>query len=377
MNTNIRENDIFIFDALEGMTLSRDIVTSTGHLVAAKDTSLTMEMIGKISDYNILKIYVYDETKSEPEKKPEKKGPMITLPEIQEQISYYEKVKKSQNFKRFNKTFLNGLSDLKTNVNDVVLNHAPIDTEALLKSTEKIMQECTNSLQIFDMLHCMRDIDDLTYVHCINVAIIASIIGKWLNYSEEDIKVLTLCGLLHDIGKLSVPNEILTKPDRLTANEYAIMKEHVKMGYQIVKNADIDERVKSAVLLHHEKCDGSGYPMKLKSKDIPDFTKIITIADIYDAMTAQRVYRSALCPFHVVRDMEYDAFTKFDPKFIIPFLKNVVTSYLGNQVRLSDGRKGEVVLINDQALSRPVVKCGDDVFVDLSKERYIEIVAVL
>lgn len=374
MNNNIQENNIFIFDAAEGMVLSRDVITSTGHLIAAKDTSLTFEMIGKISDYNILKIYVYDE--SEPEESVTK-GPLITLPEIQEQISYYEKVKQSQNFEHFNQTFLDGLSDLKTNMNDVIMNNSAIDTDALIKSTEKILNEWTNTLQIFDMLHCMRDMDDSTYVHCINVAIIASIIGKWLNYSEEDIKVLTLCGLLHDIGKLVVPNEILTKPDRLTANEYAIMKEHVKMGYQIIKNSNLDERVKSAVLLHHEKCDGSGYPMKLKSKDIPDFTKIITIADIYDAMTAQRVYRSALCPFHVVRDMENDAFTKFDPKFIVPFLRNVVTSYLGNQVRLSDGRKGEVVLINEHSLSRPVVKCGDDVFIDLSKERYIEIVAVI
>ena len=96
--------------------------------------------------------------------------------------------------------------------------------------------------------------------------------------------MLTLCGILHDIGKLLVPNEILSKPDRLTANEYAIIKEHVNLGYQIVKDADIDERVKSAILLHHEKCDGSGYPMGLKSEDIPDFAKIITSADIYDCL---------------------------------------------------------------------------------------------
>lgn len=127
----------------------------------------------------------------------------------------------------------------------------------------------------------------------------------------------------------------------------------------------------------HEKCDGSGYPMGLKSEDIPDFAKIITIADIYDAMTSSRIYRKALCPFHVVRDMEQDAFTKFDPKFSLPFLKNVATSYIGNNVKLSDGRTGEVVLINEHALSRPIVKCEGNEFVDLSKERNLEIVAVL
>ena len=335
MSDNTQEKNIFIFDAAEGMVLSQDIMTSTGHLIAAKDTVLTLDMIAKISEYNVLKINVYEEAAAQPEQ-----------PEVLEQMTYYEKIKQSQNFEHFNETFIDGINDLKTELNDIVINHETIDTTALLKNTEKILAEYTNTLQIFDMLHCMRDMDDLTYVHCINVAIIASILGKWLGYSEEDVKVLTLCGILHDIGKLLVPNEILSKPDRLTANEYAIIKEHVNLGYQIVKDADIDERVKSAILLHHEKCDGSGYPMGLKSEDIPDFAKIITIADIYDAMTSSRIYRKALCPFHVVRDMEQDAFTKFDPKFSLPFLKNVATSYIGNNVKLSDGRTGEVVLTN-------------------------------
>lgn len=368
INDNVQEKNIFIFDAAEGMVLSQDIITSTGHLVAAKDATLTLDMIAKISDYNILKINVYEEDKKT--SKPEK-------PQDIEQMSYYEKVKKSQTFEKFNQTFIDGINDLKSNLNDVVIGHAPIDTVALLKSTEKILSEYTNTLQVFDMLHCMRDFDDLTYVHCINVAIIASIIGKWLHYPQEEIKVLTLCGILHDIGKLLVPNEILTKPDRLTANEYAIMKEHVNLGYQIVKDADIDERIKSAILLHHEKCDGSGYPMGLTRDKIPDFAKIITIADIYDAMTASRVYRHALCPFSVVKEMENDAFTKFDPAFILPFLKNVVTSYLGNNVKLSDGRTGEVVMLNEHAIARPIVRCGKDEFVDLSKKQGLEIVAVL
>ena len=266
MSDNTQEKNIFIFDAAEGMVLSQDIMTSTGHLIAAKDTVLTLDMIAKISEYNVLKINVYEEAAAQPEQ-----------PEVLEQMTYYEKIKQSQNFEHFNETFIDGINDLKTELNDIVINHETIDTTALLKNTEKILAEYTNTLQIFDMLHCMRDMDDLTYVHCINVAIIASILGKWLGYSEEDVKVLTLCGILHDIGKLLVPNEILSKPDRLTANEYAIIKEHVNLGYQIVKDADIDERVKSAILLHHEKCDGSGYPMGLKSEDIPDFAKIILL----------------------------------------------------------------------------------------------------
>jgi putative nucleotidyltransferase with HDIG domain len=361
------EKAVFIFDAAEGMVLSKDVISSDGHLIAAKDTTLTLDIISKISERNILEITIYDEVVSE----------SLLKTADSEQFTYYEKVRNSKIFQKFNRTYLDNIDEVKDSLNDIVMNNAHIVPEKLLEGTSAILKEYTNSLQVFDMLHSMREFDDLTYVHCVNVAIIASIIGKWKNLPQEDIDVLTLCGLLHDIGKLLVPNEILTKPDRLTANEYAIMKEHVNLGYQIVKDEDIDDRIKSAVLLHHEKCDGSGYPFGLKSENIPAFAKIITLADIYDAMTATRVYREALCPFTVIRTLEEDAFTKFDPSFSIPFLKNVGSSYIGNSVRLSDGRLGEVVMLNERSLGRPVVRCEDDQFIDLSANHNIEITAIL
>ena len=364
---NLPEKTVFVFDATEGMVLSKDVINSDGRLIAPASTVLTLDIISRISGYNILEISVYEKRKEAPHENVAYK----------EQMTYYEKVKDSDNFKNFSKTFLEGTNELESNLKNIVLNNSQIDTDSLLNNTSKILSECNNTLLAFDMLHCMRDIDDLTYVHSMNVAIIASVIGKWLKYSEDDIKVITLCGILHDIGKLLVPKEILTKPDRLTANEYAIMKEHVNLGYQIVKEADIDDRIKSAVLLHHEKCDGSGYPFGLKSSDISDFAKIITIADIYDAMTCNRIYRHAICPFSVIKSMEEDAFTKFDPAFIIPFLKNVASSYIGNNAKLSDGRTGEVVMINGHAIARPIIRCGNNEFVDLSKNPNIQITAII
>ena len=154
------------------------------------------------------------------------------------------------------------------------------------------------------------------------------------------------------------------------------MKQHVNLGYEKLKNQNIDMRVKEACLLHHEKCDGTGYPFGLKSKDIPAVAKIIAVADVYDAMTAARVYRGALCPFEVIKIMYNDAFTKFDPVYILPFLKNVASSYIHNDVRLSDGRKGKVILINDNALHLPVVQCGDE-FVDLSRSHGLSVSAII
>lgn len=365
LNTKTTEKTVFIFDADEGMVLSKDVTLPDGHMVAAKGTELNLNLITRISNYHILEISVYEEvTQSE------------QLPTNDENITYYNKVRQTEQFKEFHESYNNDIETVTAHLNHLVLKNEPVDTTELLSSTADILNKYDNTLQIFDMLHCMRDLDDLTYVHSVNVALIASIIGKWLNYSEEDVKTLALCGLLHDIGKILIPDEILSKPDRLTDNEFAIMKNHVNLGYAKIKDEDLDSRIKEACLLHHEKCDGSGYPFGLPSDQIPDFTKIVTIADVYDAMTCERVYRDSICPFEVIKIMESEAYTKYDPKFILPFLRNVVTSYIHTNVKLSDGRICEVVMINRDNLSLPVVKCGEQ-FIDLSKEKGIKIVAVL
>ena len=110
------------------------------------------------------------------------------------------------------------------------------------------------------MLHNMREMDDSTYVHSINVALIATVLGRWLHMSEEELKILTSSGLLHDIGKLLIPKEILTKPKKLTEEEYTIIKTHPKKGFELLKTLDLDERILFSTLAHHERCDGSGYP---------------------------------------------------------------------------------------------------------------------
>ena len=362
------DKTIFIFDAVEGDIVSEDIYTPDGNILVKKDTVLDYSIISNISGNHILEIKVYDRESEQSFEDSEI--------ENNENEKYFDKIRKSAQYKQFKKTYDENIIDIKDGLNEVVTNNAPIDTDMLIEGTQQILSENKNSLQIFDMLHSMRQFDDLTYVHCVNVALIASIIGKWLGYGEDDIKVLIISGILHDIGKLMIPNEILTKPGKLSSDEFKIMKQHVNLGYEKLKNQNIDMRVKEACLLHHEKCDGTGYPFGLKSKDIPEVAKIIAVADVYDAMTAARVYRGALCPFEVIKIMYNDAFTKFDPAYILPFLKNVASSYIHNDVRLSDGRKGKVILINDNALHLPVVQCGDE-FVDLSRSHGLSVSAII
>lgn len=369
----MNDNTIFIFDAHAGMKLSRDIILSDGSMLAPKDTVLTPSLIAKISSLHVLEINIYNEEEDSASQVERNAAPTNA---DTENANYYEKVRNSEEFKHFESEYNTNVDAVKEKLNSFLTAGDHVDTKAIVSDTMSIVSEARNSLQMFDMLHAMRNKDDLTFVHSVNVALIASIIGKWMNFDEEQIKTLTLAGLMHDIGKLLVPEKILNKPGALTDNEYEIMKHHVNLGYEQIKDKDLPLPVKEAVLLHHEKCDGTGYPFGLKSADIPAVAKIITIADVYDAMTATRIYRAPICPFEVVRMMYQDAFTKFDPVYAIPFLKNVVASYIGTNVKLSDGRTGKVVLINDNSLHQPIVQCGNE-YVDLSKNSGLSIVSLL
>ena len=365
------EKRIFIFDAEPGMTLARDVLQDDGHMVAPKGSVIDIDLMAKISGYHILEVYVTDGVIVPP---PAAAEPAVTVAD--DEPTYFEKIRNSEDFKVFQTDYNTTVNDLKSNLNNIITGDAPIDTEKLLAQSVAVMGKNTNNLRMFDMLHSLRHHGDMTYAHSVNVALISSIIGQWLHFSKEDIEVLTLCGLLHDIGKVAIDEAILNKPGKLTPEEFEIVKGHVKAGYDRIKDADIDIRIKEACLLHHEKCDGSGYPFGLKSNQISEFAKIVAIADIYDAMTANRVYRGAVCPFEVIHIMEKDAFSKLDPAYALPFLKNVVSSYIHTNVKLSNGLLGEVILINDRDFSRPTVKCGDQ-FIDLSKTPGVTITAIM
>jgi len=318
-------------------------------------------MITRLRFYNIYGLLIY------------RNKPQVKLVE---EVSYIEMLRSTPEFKKFNRTYVETIRNVEDNFNSVLNGQDEFDIDNLLAETDRILQEGRNGAHILEMLHGIRNYDDMTYVHSLNVSLICNVFGGWLKYSAEDIRILTLAGLLHDIGKMLIPREIITKADALTQEEFKIIKTHSIKGYQALKDQTIDIRVKYAALMHHERCDGSGYPNGFVSEQIDDFAKIIAIADVYDAMTSNRRYRNAICPFDVVEEFERDGFLKYDPRFLIMFLERIVQSYLHNIVRLSDGREGEVIMINKLSLARPVVRCGST-YVDLSKERKLSIKEII
>ena len=225
-----------------------------------------------------------------------------------------------------------------------------------------------------DMLQCMHGYDDVTYVHSMNVSLLSNVIGKLVfpDISESELEILTLSGLLCDIGKIMISDDVLMKNDHLTISEFNMVKTHVLHGNNIIKGMNLDPRVAEVAMRHHERCDGSGYPGKYQQNQIPPFAKIVAIADTYDAMTSDRIYRKAICPFEVIHMFETEGLVKYEVEYLLPFLTTAVQAYVNTQVHLSTDEIGKVVMINRRELSRPIVKVGE-VYHDLLKERDIVI----
>lgn len=363
----MKSRTIFTFQAKNGMSLSKDVFNSAGQLLVAEGTEITSKVIEMLTFYSVMKITVYDKEITA-ETKPA--SPVINTE------TYSKRIKNSERFHEFKKSFSANVKQFQSDIITFVNKTDEVDLKQLKREPYTVLSKSDTTISVFDMLHNIEDYNDTTYSHSLNVALISNVIGNWLGYSEQELEVLTLAGLLHDIGKLMVPEDILKKPGKLTDEEFQLIQLHPIMGYDLIKDEDLDPRIKEAVLKHHEKCDGTGYPSMLKSDNINEFAKIIAIADIYDAMTSKRTYREALCPFEVIRLFEDEGFQKYDARILLIFLERIGQAYINNNVQLSDGRQGEIILLNKHALSKPVIKVKDTI-VDLSKSHNISITKIL
>ena len=291
--------------------------------------------------------------------------------------SYSQKVTCSKEFQYFQIEYSKVLAALKSEFEGYVFRNAPMNTELMLNMTRELYLSCKTTLELFDMLHNMRSRDDSVYAHSLNVALISRRIGRWLKMEAAELDTLTLAGILHDIGKLKISDEILNKPDKYTDEEFELIKQHPKFGYDLLKSLPLDAHVKKAALSHHERCDGTGYPMGLTQDDADDYAMIVAIADVYDAMTAARSYRSPLCPFQVIANFEHDGLSKYKPKYILTFLSHIASTYQRNRVILNDGRVANIVMLNNNRLSKPIVQFADNTCLDLSKEPSLHIQSLL
>ena len=349
-----------ITQLIPGMIVAEDVYNLDHELLIPKGTVLTDKLITKLDLYGILTIFAEDVL------------PASDLSETES--SHYERIKSSPEFHLFKEDFENEVELFRENMNLVVQKNTALDVKTLLKNTLSIVSNHSGSISILDMLQNMREYDDSTYTHSLNVALICNILAGWLKLPKEDVELATACGLFHDIGKMLIPYSIIAKPGRLSEEEFATVKKHPALGYELLQSQDVDVHVKNAALMHHERSDGSGYPAKLKGNQIDPYARMVAIADVYDAMTADRCYRRGVCPFEVIATFEREGLGKYKPQFITSFLEHIANTYINNDVMLSNGMTGKIVLINKHRLTRPVVRLEDGIFINLEKrpELYVQ-----
>lgn len=351
-----------------GMVLDEDVYNAQDQLVLNKGTVLNDRSITRLKFYSIREVLISNSSAPANSEKPK------IPPDIP---TYTERVKKSADFKAFARSYKSTLDLFQSRAEAFLRTREGLNHTELLDSIKTTFSTVETTGKVFDMLMCIRSLDDLTFVHGMNVALISALFGQWLNFSKEDCDTLMLAGLLHDIGKLKIPEEILRKKGALTKEEYEIIKNHPSAGYQLLENQKMDNRILMAALQHHERCDGSGYPSGLDGNHMDDFAKIVAIADVYDAMTAARCYRGPICPLEVLNAFESEGLTKYDTRYLLTFMDRVVSTYLHQYVLLNNGNVGEIVMINKHSPARPIIRMLNSDCIDLSRDKSINIVGIV
>lgn len=364
--------EVFVHNLQEGMIIASNVMTKGGQCVLKKGSALTRQSIMRLSFYNIKSVMVEDEIPAPAPEEPATEAPAPSAPK-----AYSQKIKTSQKFQSFQIDHTIVLSVIRNSFEDYVSHGAPLDTAELLLKVQELFDSCKTSLELFNMLHNMHSSEDSIYAHSLNVALICRQLGKWLKSDAATLDTMTLCGLLHDIGKLKIPDEILNKPGKYTDEEFALVKMHPQYSYDLLKSLPLDSHIKKAALSHHERCDGSGYPMGLTQEETDDYAMIVAIADVYDAMTTARSYRAPLCPFQVIDNFEKEGLQKYKPKYILTFLSHIAGTYQNHRILLSDGRSANIVMLNRQHLSKPIIQFDDGTCIDLSTESGLSIQAVV
>ncbi len=342
--------------AMPGMELAKDIYSRNDQMILGRGSILDAQKISKIMFYSIDTITIYKQAS-----------------EIEKTLT--EQLKSSVEFREFSLHYDETVMSFKNEINSVVRDNKEVDEDLLFDEIEDMIIQTGSASRIFNMLHCIRDYDDTTYMHSVNVSLICNCFARWLGMNDEEKRILTLGGILHDIGKTTIPHSILQKPDMLSPEEYNAVKLHTVQGYNILRDKKIDDRIKMIALQHHERSDATGYPFAKNGEEIESYSMIVAIADVFDAMTSDRVYRPRICPFDVIQDLE-DGTQKYDPHYMIPLLQQITEVYINHTVRLSNDEVGKVVLLNRNELAKPIVQI-DDSFVDLTKMRQLKIREIL
>jgi putative nucleotidyltransferase with HDIG domain len=319
-----------------GTPLGRSIYNDKGQVLLQEGVKLDENLLNRLLDKGIDFLYIQD-----------KKTMDIRYKETISQQVHREAIETIET------TFQQVQEDSYIS-NSFVIEKATKRFTSLIRN---LSVEIKNNQELLELLSDVYIYDNYIFTHSLNVTMYSLAIGMQLNLTQKELEVLGLGAILHDVGKMKIPENILLKPGRLTQEEYEEVKKHAEEGFQMLRNVQtMPLLVAHCAFQHHERVNGTGYPRGIEGKEIHDYGKIIAVADVFDAVTSNRVYRTAMLPHEGLEILYAGSDNLFDIKIIEAFRKAVAIYPVGITVLLNDGRKGVVCRQNSGLSERPVVR---------------------
>jgi len=325
-----------ISKCVPGMKLAKKIFSEEGIVLLGEKMELNSRLITRLEQCGIQYVYIEDARTDD-----------IQLPTL---IS--------------EDTFRVALKEIRTNFRDMMQRPKqkkgvvyPYIARQFKEMMSMIIDDLSSHKDAMIMLANMGSIDHYLFQHSLNVCVYTTLLGLANGYDREKTMTLGMGALLHDIGKTQITSNVLTKPDQLTDQEYEIMKQHAKIGFELLKDEpNLPLAVAHCAFQHHERLDGSGYPRGLKGHEISEFAKWIGIVDSYDAMTTNRVYRAPMLPHLAVERLYAGSGTLYEQSMLQLFRDKVAIYPVGITVHLQTGETGVVVDLNNSYPHRPIVR---------------------
>ncbi|WP_096202524.1 HD-GYP domain-containing protein [Bacillus sp. FJAT-45350] len=320
----------------ENTKLAKPIFNENGQILLHEGVPLTSRMIQRLINIGITFIYIEDELTRD-----------IVMKEV---VSEQTKMKA-----------LTTIKEEFTSISEDLLSKKSFNRDHLSKNfsgvVRAILDDIKNNQEALAMLTDVYVYDSYIFTHSMNVTIYSLGLAMQLKMTDKQLMEIGIGAMLHDVGKMAIPAEILNKPGRLNDEEFAIVKRHAREGYELLKDLpNISLLTAHCALQHHERLDGSGYPQQLIGDKIHTYAKIIGIADVFDAVTSSRVYRGAMLPHEGLELLYAGAGKLYDNALIEAFRRTVAVYPVGVTVGLSDGKEGIVVKQNNQLSTRPVIR---------------------
>ena len=316
-----------------GDVLGKAVYDEKCQLLLAKNVALTQGYIDRLKKANVQCVYIEDE--------------------LSEGIEFNNVISDELKVK--------SISRVKTVFKEMSVNKGHTYQVKSIDSIKDIIDEIME--MIYDnpsTLFCMTELmgtDMYTYNHSAEVAVLSMLVAKSMKLNETFIKKIGIGAMLHDIGKMQIPGEVLNKVEPLTPAEVTLVKEHVQFGYDMLKENDyISPLSRQIVLLHHEKLNGVGYPYGLAGEQIPIHVRIVTLCDIFNAVSSNRAYKGKLSADEALEILRAEAVYELDRDIYYHLLKVVNIYPPGTVVELSNGDIGIVLKENPEAQTRPVVQ---------------------